>query len=111
MAVSSALRIAQRWSIDAYGVAVMADATQQRIDHGGVAEEVAPFVITQVRCNNRGVPVIALLHQLEEDVGLFGLQRQIAKLVDQKDIKPHQAVEQLTRGAVGKRGIHLIEQV
>src|ERR1035438_1944068 len=97
MAVSSALRIAQRGSIDAYGVAVMADAAQQRIDHGGVAEEIAPFVITQVRCNNRGVPMIALLHQLEEDVGLFRLQRQISELVNQKDVEPAQAVQQLTR--------------
>jgi hypothetical protein len=28
------------------------------------------------------VAVVALFHQLEEDVGLFGLQRQIAKVVD-----------------------------
>src|ERR1035437_1526587 len=103
--MASALRIAQRWSIDAYGVAVMTDAAQQRIDHGRVAEEVSPFVITQVRCNNRGVAVIALLHQFEEDVGLFGLQRQIAKFVNQKDVKPAQAVEQLARGTVGQRGI------
>ena len=46
--LSSALRIAQGWSIDLYGVAVMADAAQQRVDHGRVAEEVAPFAIAQV---------------------------------------------------------------
>jgi hypothetical protein len=89
----------------------MADAAQQRIDHGRVAEEVAPFVITQICGDDRGVAVITLLHQFEEDVGLFGLQRQVSKLVDQKNIKPAQAIEQLTRRAVGKRGIHLIEQV
>jgi len=51
----------------------MADAAQQRIDHGRVAQEVAPFVIAEIRGDDRGVAVIALLHQLEEDVGLFRL--------------------------------------
>src|ERR1700694_6047582 len=101
MADSSALRIAQGWSIDAYGVAVVTDAARQRIAHGWVAEEVAPFVITQIRSDDRGVAVIAFFHQLEEDVGLFRLQRQVAKLVNQKDVKPAQAVQQLTRGTVG----------
>src|ERR1039458_6557056 len=82
MAVSSALRVAQRWSVDAYGVAVVSDAAQQRIDHGRIAEEVAPCRIVKIGCDDRGVAVVALFHQLEEDVGLFGLQRQIAKFVD-----------------------------
>ena len=88
MAVCSALGIAQRRFVDAYGVAVMADAAQQRIDHGGVAEEVAPFVMAEIRGDDRGVSVIALLHEIEKDIGLFGLQRQITKFVDQKYVKP-----------------------
>ena len=48
-AVSSALRIAQRGPIDAQRVTVVANAAQQRFDHGGVAEEATPFVVAQVR--------------------------------------------------------------
>jgi len=55
----------------------MTDAAQQRIDHGRVAEEVAPFVVAQICDDDRGVAMIALLRQLEEDVGLFGLQRRV----------------------------------
>lgn len=42
----SALRFAQGWSVDLNGVAEVAQAAQERIDHGAVAEEVVPFVIT-----------------------------------------------------------------
>jgi len=49
----------------------VAKPTQQGIHHGLVAEEGTPFVIDEIARDNRGVTVIALFHQLEEDVGLF----------------------------------------
>ena len=55
-------------------MAVMAEPTQQRVHHGVIAQEVAPFVILQVGGDEGGVTVVAFLHQLEEDVGLFGFQ-------------------------------------
>ena len=56
------------------GVAAVAEAAQERFGHGAVAQEVRPFIIGQVRCNNCRVATIALLHQFEEDVGLLRLQ-------------------------------------
>ena len=41
----SALRIAQRRTIDIDGVAVMAETAQERIHHVAIAEEVGPFVV------------------------------------------------------------------
>ncbi len=74
MRMSSALRIAQGWSVDADGVAVMPDTAQERFDHIAIAEEVGPFVISKLRCNDRRLSAITLLHEFEEDVGLFGFQ-------------------------------------
>ena len=39
--------------------------------------------------------MVALLHQLEEDIGLLRFQIQVPKFVDQKDVQTRQAVEQL----------------
>jgi hypothetical protein len=72
--MSSALRIAQRRPGDGDGVAVMSHPAQQCLHHGFVAEESLPFVINQIGRNNRGVAVIAFLHQLEKSVRLFGLE-------------------------------------
>ena len=43
---ASALRIAQRGSLDMHGVAVMAEPAQECLDHVAIAEEVGPFVVT-----------------------------------------------------------------
>ena len=91
------------------GVAVVAEAAQERFGHGPVAEEIRPFVICQIRCNDRGVTAIALLHQFEKDVGLFRLQIQIASLVHAKQMQASQALYQFARRAIGKRSVHLIE--
>jgi len=53
--------------------------------------------------------MIALFHQLEEGVGLFGLEIQVTELVDQQDIQTGQTIQQTARGAVGQRCVHLIE--
>jgi hypothetical protein len=39
-------------------------------------------------CDDGGVTVVPFLHQLEEDVGLLGLEVEVAHLVDQQDIHP-----------------------
>ena len=67
----SALRLAQRGAIDVHGVAVMAETAQERLDHVAIAEEVGPFVIPNVGCNDCRFSVIALFHEFEEDVRLF----------------------------------------
>ena len=70
-AVASALGIPQRRAVDMNGVAVVAKPAQQCIHHRLVAEEVAPFVVGEIARDNRGMTVVALFHELEEDVGLL----------------------------------------
>ncbi len=65
---SSALRFAQRWTVDGHGVAEVPQPAEQRLHHQAVTQEVRPFVIHQVRCNNCGMLAITLFHQLEENV-------------------------------------------
>src|SRR5687767_6089483 len=84
MGCHSTLQFAQRRAVDIHGVAVMPHATEQRVYHRFVAEEVMPLVIDQIGCNDRGMAVVPLLHQFEEDVALLGLQGQISKFVNQK---------------------------
>ena len=55
--------------------------------------------------------VVALFHELEENVGLLGFHIDVAQLIDQKYVKADQAIEQFARGAVGERSVELIEQV
>ena len=70
-----------------------------------------PLGVVEVGGDDGGPAPIALLHQLEEDVGLLRPEVEIAHLVDQQDVDPDQAVEQLARGAVGEGGVHLVEEV
>ncbi len=65
------LGIAEWRTLDVNGVAVVAEAAQECIGHGSVAEEVRPFVIHEIGCDDGGVATVAFLHQFEEDVGLF----------------------------------------
>src|SRR5580700_6977960 len=100
IAVTSALQLPQRWTVDGHRVAVVPHAAQQRVHHRFVAQEVVPLVIHQVRCNDRGMAVIPLLHQFEEDVALLRPQGQISKFVDQKYVQAGQAFQELPRGTV-----------
>ncbi len=52
--------------MDVYGVAVAAEPAQKSVGHGPVAEEVRPFVVHEIRCNDCGVAAIALLNELEK---------------------------------------------
>jgi hypothetical protein len=47
--------------------------------HRFIAQKVVPLVIPQVGGDDGGVATIALFHQLEEGVGLFGLEIQVAE--------------------------------
>src|SRR5260221_974295 len=99
---SSALRIPQRRTVDGHGMAVVPHAAQERLHHRLVAEKVVPLVIHQIRSDDGGVAMIALLHQLEEGVRLFGFEIQVAELVDQQDVQTSQAIQQSARGPVGQ---------
>src|ERR1017187_1812819 len=98
---ASALRVPQRRTVDGHCVAVVPHAAQQRVHHRLVAQKIVPLVIHQIRRDDSGVAMIALFHQLEEGVRLFGFEIQIAELVDQQDIQTGQAIQQPARGPVG----------
>ena len=58
-----------------------------------------------------GTAGVALLHELEKDVGLLRLDVQVAQLVDDQQRICGQFVDELARGAVRQGGVHLVEQV
>ena len=89
--------IAQRGTLNVDGVAVVAEAAQERFGHGPIAQEVRPFFIHEIGCDDCGMAAIAFLHQFEEDVGLFRPEVDVAELVNQETIDPDQRVEQLAR--------------
>ncbi len=107
----SALGIAQRGTVDPDGVALMAQPTEEGLDERFVAEKRLPFRVIEVRRNNCGLSAVAFLHQLEEDVGLFGFEIEVPQFVNVQDVDPDQRVEQAARRSIGERGVHLIEEV
>src|SRR5215831_8046758 len=107
----STLWFAERRAVDADGGALMAQAAQQGGDHVLVAEEVQPVVVVQIGRDNRRTATIPLLHELEEDVALLGAQGEIAHLVDAEERHAGEAVEELARGAIGERGVEVVEEV
>src|SRR5437016_656311 len=70
-----------------------------------------PLVVLQIRCQNRGFATVAFFHQLKKDVGLFGAKVKIRELVDEQHIDANQTADELTRGTIGQRGIHLLEKI
>src|SRR5207253_7780121 len=102
--VLSSLGLAQRRAVDVNGVAVVADAAQQRVHHCWVAQKVPPFVVSQICGNDRGVAVVALFHELEENVGLLGFHIDVAELIDEKYVKADQARSEERRVVKGWGG-------
>src|SRR3989442_15125411 len=89
----------------------MAQATEDGIEERLVDEKRLPFRIIEVRRNNRGLSAVAFLHQLEEDVGLFGFEIEVPQFVNVQDVDPDERVEQAARGSIGERGIHLVKEI
>ena len=61
------------------------------------------------RDDGRHAPV-ALIHQAEEGVGLFGLEGQIPDFVNDKWLQARELSEQFGRRAIGERSVELVEQ-
>ena len=55
--------------------------------------------------------MVALLHELEEDVRLLRAAVEVAEFVDVEDVKPRESVDELARGAIGEGGVHLVEEI
>jgi hypothetical protein len=56
----------------------MPETAKEGFNHLGIAQEAGPLIIGKVGCNNCWPVAVALLHKLEEDVGLLGLDIEIA---------------------------------
>ena len=78
----SALLGAQTRPVDLHRVAAFTQAAQERLGQGPIAEKALPFRIGEVRRDEGWPAVMALFHELEEDVGLFGFRVDIAQFVD-----------------------------
>ncbi len=109
--LGSALRVPQGWPLDVNGGALVADATEESIDHEAVAQEVVPLVVRQVGRDDCGLAAVAFLHEPEEDVGLLGSDVQIAQLVDDQDVESGESCDEPGRGPVREGGVHLVEEV
>ena len=105
------LRPAQRRAVDGHGVALVAQSAEKSVDQVLVPEKGGPLVVAQVGGDDGRMAPIALLHQLEEDVRLLGLEIEVAHLVDHQDIETREVLEQPAGRAVGERGVHLVEEI
>src|SRR6202789_656684 len=108
---TSALRFAQRGSVDADGVALVTQPAEQRLDERLVAQEVRPLGVVQIGGDDRRPTAVPLLHQLEEDVRLLGSQVEVAHLVDDQYVAAPQPIEELAARAVRQGRVHLVEEV
>ena len=58
-------------------------------------KEMIPFGIIQVRSDNGGLAVIALIHEFEKSIGLFGFEGQVAQFINDQQIISGKAFKQL----------------
>ena len=107
----SALRLSERGTVDADGVTLVSEAAEESLDEGFVPEEVVPFVVVEVGGDEGWASPVSFFEELEEDVGLLGMEVEVTELVDEQDIDADQLIEELSSGAVGEGSIHFIEEV
>ena len=69
-------------TVDSDGVASLAQTTQERLGQRRVGEEVRPGGIREIRCNQCRFAMMALFHELEEDVGLLRFYIDVSELID-----------------------------
>ena len=68
-------------------VAVVEKAIEDGGSHHGVAEHGAPFPDGSVGRHEHGAALIASADKLKEQVGGIGLERQVAKFVDDEELR------------------------
>src|SRR5438128_538736 len=107
----SALRLSQRRSVNANRVALVPEATEEGVDERFVAEKGLPFGKVQIGRDQCRLSAIALLHQLEEDVGLLWPEIDVPQLVNQQTIDFDQRVEELARRPIRQRGVEVVEEI
>lgn len=81
-AMGSAGGASERGTVDADGVAAMAQPVEQGLDHGFLSEEAVPLLVVEVAGDDGAQAAgVALLDELEEEVGLLGTQVQVPEMV------------------------------
>jgi hypothetical protein len=83
----------------------MLETVKQRIDERFALEEFIPLRVVEVGGDDRGLAAIAIVHQFEKRIDLFGLQGEIAKFIDQQDVIAAESPQELSGGAIGQGGI------
>ena len=64
----------------------MLKAVEQGIHERFTLEEVIPLGVIEVGGNNGGVSSIAIVHEFEEGIDLFGLEGEVAELINDQDV-------------------------
>jgi len=64
----------------------MLETVKQRIDERFALEEFIPLGVVKVGGDDRGLAAIAIVHEFEKRIDLFGLQGEIAEFVNHQDV-------------------------
>ena len=80
----------------------MLQAIEQRIDQSFFVEQVIPIRQIEIGGDDRRDAIVALIHETEEGVGLFRLERQVAEFVNDQWAHPAHLGQQSCGGAIGQ---------
>jgi hypothetical protein len=89
----------------------MLETVKQGIDERLALEEVVPLGVVEVSGDEGGLATIAIVHEFEKGIDLFGLQGQISQFVNDQDVIATETPKELGGGAVGQGGIEGVEEV
>lgn len=89
----------------------MKKPVDEGLGHALVVKEITTFREFHVRGDDGRFLGIALIHEPEEDIGLFRPEVEITKFVDEQEIEAGELIEQFSRGFVGEAGVHFVEKV
>ena len=80
--------------------AVVFQPVKEPIHQGFLAEEVVPLGVIEVGGDDGRFSTVAFLHELEEDIGLFGVERKVSEFVDHEQIVSRQGTQELGGASV-----------
>jgi len=89
----------------------MLETVQECIYEGLSLEELVPFGVIEVGCDDRRLPAVAFSHQFEERIDLFGFEGEVPQLIDEEQIITAEVVDELWGGAVCKGCVQIIDEI
>jgi len=75
------------------------ETIQEGVNEGFFLEQVVPFRVVEIGCNNCGRFAVTFTHQLEKAVDLFGPEGEIPEFVDQQDGVVAEPLDELGGGS------------